>query len=101
MTFDDLPALDGLGNNSQDWLFVQAIAPGFSIWNSTTLITNGTNNLGTSQNVTLVNPFYLGLGLQISGGFTVQFTAPNYLSSTQLVYAPNTPSSEFFKGNFR
>ena len=99
ITFDDLPALDGLGNNSQDWLFVQAIAPGFSIWNSTTLITNGTNNLGTSQNVTLVNPFYLGLGLQISGGFTVQFTAPNYLSSTQLVYAPNTPSSEFFKEN--
>jgi hypothetical protein len=96
-TLIDLPAWDGLGNESSDWDSENVINPLGLNHNPNAIIrTNGTNNFNIKQNFT-IQYTNLEFGTRILNGTWISiFTSPNYIAQVAL-YNNNLPLSKVYE----
>ncbi|MHA2001951.1 MAG: hypothetical protein ACTSVU_07675, partial [Promethearchaeota archaeon] len=96
----DLPAYDNLGSNSTDWDWIGGFDPlGNSPSYSTAFRTNGTGNVASKQNSTVIDASAEYNGYLINGTWTLLYKAENYLTFLNLHHFGGSNSTRFYNAN--
>ena len=100
-TVVDLPAYDGLGENSTDWLWTGGVDPtGLTPEYVTGIPTNGSNNNPKNQNLTIVDATeQLSEFNYINGTWILTYTSKNCLADAFLIRDDEPENTRFYNQN--